>query len=62
MAGMGRDPNTSAVTITPPRPVRKPYTPPRLDRFGTIRELTQGAGKLNNFDGVHPPGQNRSRL
>lgn len=42
--------------------VKKAYVPPRLERFGTIREVTLGRGKNNVADGAHPPGQNRSRF
>ena len=53
----------SGAAVPPPSPtVRRTYSPPRLERFGTIRELTLGAGQQNNFDGGHPPGHNRSRL
>lgn len=41
---------------------RREYVPPKLERLGTIRDLTRGAGVNNNFDGSHPPGQNKSRL
>lgn len=43
-------------------PVKRPWIPPKLETFGTIAELTRGAGSHNNFDGGHPPGQNKSRL
>ena len=29
----------------PTRPVRKPYRPPRLTKFGDLRRLTQGDRK-----------------
>lgn len=41
---------------------RREYQPPKLERLGTIRDLTRGAGANNDFDGVHPPGQNKSRF
>ena len=41
---------------------KRQYVPPKLERLGTIRELTRGAGKTNNMDGGHPPGQNKSQL
>jgi hypothetical protein len=41
---------------------KREYVPPRLERLGTIRELTRGAGKNNILDGSHPPGQNKSIL
>jgi len=45
------------------RPTEKrPYVAPKLERLGTIGELTQGEGNNNQFDGSHPPGQNKSIL
>ena len=41
-------------------PPKRPYVPPTLERLGTIGELTQGLGSNNQFDGGHPPGQNKS--
>lgn len=41
---------------------KRVYSPPKLERLGTIRELTRGLGQNNFFDGGHPPGQNKSRL
>lgn len=41
---------------------KREYVPPRLEKLGTIRDLTRGAGDNNNFDGSHPPGQNKSRI
>ena len=43
-------------------PVKREYVPPKLERLGTIRDLTRGLGEFNNFDGGHPPGQNKSQL
>jgi hypothetical protein len=43
-------------------PKKRPYVPPRLERLGTIRDLTQGSGQSSNFDNTHPPGQNKSAL
>lgn len=43
-------------------PAKREYVPPKLERLGTIRELTQGLGNNNQFDGSHPPGQNKSVL
>jgi len=43
-------------------PAKRPYVPPRLERLGTIAELTRGPGQRNQFDGGHPPGQNKSIL
>lgn len=41
---------------------KREYAPPKLERLGTIRDLTQGTGSKNNFDSTHPPGQNKSAL
>ena len=41
-------------------PSKRPYVAPKLERLGTIGELTQGLGNNNQFDGSHPPGQNKS--
>lgn len=41
---------------------KREYVPPKLERLGTIRELTHGTGKVANFDATHPPGQNKSAL
>lgn len=41
-------------------PSKRPYVAPKLERLGTIGELTHGAGNNNQFDGSHPPGQNKS--
>jgi hypothetical protein len=41
---------------------KREYVPPKLETLGTIRELTRGPGANNNFDGEHPPGQNKSRF
>jgi hypothetical protein len=45
-----------------PAPKRRVYDPPKLERLGTIRDLTQGLGMNNAFDGGHSPGQNKSTL
>ena len=48
-----------------PRTDAKPkreYVAPKLERLGTIRDLTRGLGVNNQFDGGHPPGQNKSIL
>ncbi len=48
---------------SPGNPSRKrEYVAPRLEKLGTIRELTRGVGSMNQFDGSHPPGQNKSRI
>ena len=39
---------------------RREYVKPRLERLGTIRDLTRGTGKNASFDNEHPPGQNKS--
>lgn len=49
-----------AEAIESPAPRKREYVPPRLERLGTIRELTRGLGQNNQFDGGHPPGQNKS--
>ncbi len=41
-------------------PRKREYVPPKLERLGTIGELTRGAGSNNQFDCSHPPGQNKS--
>jgi hypothetical protein len=41
---------------------KRPWVTPKLETFGTIADLTRGAGMNNNFDGSLPPGQNKSRL
>ncbi len=41
---------------------KREYVPPKLERLGTIRDLTHGTGKTANFDNTHPPGQNKSLL
>jgi hypothetical protein len=41
---------------------KRPYTPPKLERLGTIRELTRGLGMQHLFDGATAPGQNKSAL
>jgi hypothetical protein len=45
---------------TDERPPKRPYVAPKIERLGTILELTQGLGVNNQFDGSHPPGQNKS--
>jgi hypothetical protein len=41
-------------------PRKREYVKPKLERLGTIGELTRGEGANNQFDGTHPPGQNKS--
>lgn len=41
---------------------KREYIAPKLETLGTIRDLTRGPGDNNNFDGAHPPGQNKSRF
>jgi hypothetical protein len=47
-------------TGTDARPLRRPYVAPKIERLGTIGELTQGLGNNDVMDGGHPPGQNKS--
>lgn len=39
---------------------RREYVPPKLERLGTIRDLTYGLGSMSIMDNAHPPGQNKS--
>jgi hypothetical protein len=41
---------------------KREYKPPKLERLGTIRDLTHGSGKDGDRDQVHPPGLNKSVL
>ncbi|HEU4886610.1 MAG TPA: lasso RiPP family leader peptide-containing protein [Thermoanaerobaculia bacterium] len=41
-------------------PPKKKYAPPKIERLGTIGELTRGLGQQDQVDGGHPPGQNKS--
>lgn len=59
---MNREKDAAGEPIHPVDQARKPYATPRLERFGTIRDLTLGPGTNNRFDGQHPPGQNKSRF
>lgn len=43
-------------------PRKRPYTPPKLEKLGTLRQVVLGPGSNNFFDGGHPPGQNKSRI
>jgi hypothetical protein len=52
--GAERPPDSGAA------PSKRPYVAPKLERLGTIQELTHGEGANNQFDGSHPPGQNKS--
>jgi hypothetical protein len=45
-----------------PASPKLPWQTPKIETFGTIADLTRGAGHDNNFDGSSPPGQNKSRL
>jgi len=45
---------------TEAREEKRPYMKPKLERLGTIRDLTHGVGKQGAFDAEHPPGQNKS--
>jgi len=42
----------------PSRPVRKPYRPPRLTKFGDLRRLTQGDRRSKN----EPAGGAKTKL
>ena len=39
---------------------KRAWVAPTLETLGTIRDLTRGLGANVNFDGEHPPGQNKS--
>ncbi|HEX6640634.1 MAG TPA: lasso RiPP family leader peptide-containing protein [Thermoanaerobaculia bacterium] len=54
-----RDPSSGEQAPTAPR---REYVPPKLERLGTIRDLTQGLGMNGDRDSEHPPGQNKSLL
>lgn len=41
---------------------RRQYVVPKLERLGTIRELTMGLGMAGKLDNEHPPGLNKSIL
>lgn len=43
-----------------PRGKKKSYTSPRLERFGTVRELTLGTGNKKGADGAPPYGNNKT--
>jgi len=43
-------------------PLKREYVPPKLERLGTILELTRGQGMSSQFDNTNPPGQNKSIL
>ena len=45
----------------PQREMRE-YVKPKLERLGTIRDLTRGPGMQGDNDNDHPPGQNKSRI
>jgi hypothetical protein len=51
---MEKTPASAAAAGTPDAPDRKPYHPPTLTLYGSIRQLTRSAGSKNG-DG----GQNR---
>jgi hypothetical protein len=57
---MTPDPNSTAEHA--PTPPRREYIPPKLERLGTIRDLTQGLGMSGDRDSEHPPGQNKSLI
>ncbi|MEA2238294.1 MAG: hypothetical protein QOC81_3018 [Thermoanaerobaculia bacterium] len=56
------DPVDSAEDQLEPASPKLPWQTPKIETFGTIADLTRGAGQDNNFDGAVPPGQNKSRL
>jgi hypothetical protein len=39
-------------------PQKRPYSPPILTVYGTIRELTQKTGQSGMADGARPPIRN----
>ena len=41
---------------------KRHYIAPKLERLGTIREMTQGLGMAGTLDNEHPPGLNKSTL
>jgi hypothetical protein len=41
---------------------KREYAPPKLEKLGSIRELTRGIGMTDRFDNTNPPGQNKSQL
>jgi len=48
--------------VKPPTPEpKKPYTPPVLTVYGTVRQLTQTVGPRRHADGGRPP-QSRTSL
>ena len=57
-----RDEGPSEVPPASGNSDKRPYIAPKLERLGTIGELTQGLGQDNQFDGGNPPGQNKSLL
>jgi len=44
------------------RPAKRKYVMPKLERLGTIRDLTRGLGMTAKFDGATAPGQNKSAV
>jgi hypothetical protein len=57
-----RDEGPSAVPSGSGNSEKRRYTAPKLERLGTIGELTQGLGMDGTLDSQHPPGQNKSTL
>lgn len=41
---------------------KRHYIGPKLERLGTIREMTRGLGMAGTLDNEHPPGLNKSTL
>lgn len=52
-------PENSGSEQNKPAP-KKAYTPPRLERFGTVRDLTLGTGNKKTYDGSGPQGHNKT--
>ena len=58
--GPENDRAAAGATCTDERPLKRKYVAPKIERLGTIAELTQGLGNNDVMDGGHPPGQNKS--
>ena len=43
-------------------PRKSDYIAPKLEKLGTIRDLTRGSGREGAFDTTNPPGLNKSRI
>ena len=55
-----RDEGLSEVPSGSGNSEKRRYMAPKLERLGTIGELTQGLGMDGAYDSEHPPGQNKS--